>query len=312
MAADEIRALSEALAADPQSLAFIPLAERLLANGDLAGAARVAARGAARHGMRADAHDLVARIALAQGDEVRAETAWETVLELAPRFGTAHRGLGLLRYRQGRHDDALRHLQVAHEDAPEDRALRAAMEAVRRAAGGEPLSGPSEVAVRVAGTPVVTRAVTPPIAPRAVTPPAGEEPATPPPAPGSAPEAAPVVPGELFDPLLGDTAQVALLLDADGFVTAGRYETADGADLGATIGAQLSGVSDEAERAMRHFGLGAWTRIVLETEAATVAMAPEGEGLVLVAAPEGTPLGFVRRTLERAVTVAHGWLGGRP
>jgi predicted regulator of Ras-like GTPase activity (Roadblock/LC7/MglB family) len=128
---------------------------------------------------------------------------------------------------------------------------------------------------------------------------------------GEVPEGGPEAPSpaEVFDEILGESAQVALLLDADGFVTAGRYVTADGNDLGALIGAHLSGVSGEADRAMRHFGLGRWTRIVLETEAASVAMAPYAESVVLVAAPRGTPLGFVRRTLDRCAGLVRTWLG---
>jgi predicted regulator of Ras-like GTPase activity (Roadblock/LC7/MglB family) len=86
--------------------------------------------------------------------------------------------------------------------------------------------------------------------------------------------------------------------------------TGDGEDLGAVIGAHLSGVSDEAARAMRHFGLGAWTRIAIETEAATVVMAPTGEGVTLVAAPREVPLGLARRTLDQCVNAATSWLGG--
>jgi predicted regulator of Ras-like GTPase activity (Roadblock/LC7/MglB family) len=207
MAADDIRAMSEALAAEPASLVFLPLGEALLARGEYSHAQRVAQRGATRHPARVDAHDLVARIALAQGDEGRAMEAWRRVLALAPRFGTAHRGLGFLHYRQGDLARALEHLE------------------------------------------------------------------------------------------------------ADGVVAAGHYATADGTDLGAVIGAHLSGVSDEAQRAMRHFGLGSWTRIVIESEAAVVAMAPVGTPVVLVAAPRDVPLGFVRRTLDRCVATARGWLG---
>ncbi len=291
MAADEIRAMSEALAADPQSLVFLPLGEALLARGDLTQAARVAARGAARHGTRADAHDLVARIALAQGDDERAEVAWETVLELRPDFGTAHRGIGFLRYRQGRLEEARRHLESARADDPSDKAVLAALGAVRRAMG-EPDVSPTD------GAPLGAMHG------------AGRAPA-PSASLGAVPAGAPDAPSaaEVFDGILGDTAQVALLLDADGFVTAGRYVTAEGDDLGALIGAHLSGVSDEADRAMRHFGLGKWTRIVLETEAASVAMAPHADAVVLVAAPRGTPLGFVRRTLERCTVLVRAWLG---
>jgi tetratricopeptide (TPR) repeat protein len=295
MAADDIRAMSEALAAEPGSLVFLPLAEALLARGDLETAARVAQRGAARHNSRAAAHDLVARIALARGDVDVAEVSWETVLTLDPGFGTAHRGLGLLRYRQGRFEEARHHLEAARADDPSDEGVAAALDAVRGALG-EPTSGPSAAAA--AAEAAAPRPAEAPV-------PAPSAPSAP-----SAPHDAEQDPGELFDELLGDTAQVALLLDADGFVTAGHYRTADGGDLGATIGAHLSGVSDEADRAMRHLGLGRWTRIVLESEAATVAMAPEGDALVLLAAPHGTPLGFTRRTLDRCVAIARRWLGG--
>ena len=275
MAADDIRAMSEALAAEPASLVFLPLGEALLARGEYSHASRVAQRGAARHAGRADAHDLVARIALAQGDEARADASWETVLTLAPGFGTAHRGLGFLRYRQGRLDEALQHLEAARTDDPADASVLSALAAVRAATQARPES-PRRTAVTGATAATGARAA------NAAT---------------------------FFDDLLGDTAQVALLLESDGVVTAGRYETADGTDLGALLGAHLSGVSEEAERAMRHFDLGRWTRITMETEAAVVAMAPVGEALVLVAAPRELPLGFVRRTLERCVAAARAWIG---
>ncbi len=265
MSAD-IRTMSEQLAADPASLIFLPLAEQLLARGDLAHASRVARKGADRHSHRADVHDLVARIALAQGDEATAERAWGQSLAIAPEFGAAHRGLGFLCYRQGRWAEAESHLSVARAATPGDPALEAAWEALH-------------IARAEAAAPIA------------------------------------VVhddhnPGQIFDEALGDSGQVALVLDRDGLVVAGQYLTAEGEDLGAVIGAHLSGVSDEASRAMRHFGLGAWTRLALETEAATVVMAPVAEGVTLVAAPRELPLGLVRRTLDQCAAVASRWLGG--
>ena len=274
MSADEIRALSDQLAADPQSLVFIPLAEALLARGDLEHGARVAQRGAARHADRSEAHDLVARIALAQGDEGRAEAAWESVLALDPHFGTAHRGLGLVRYRQGRLEEAQHHLTQATMDDPSDEAVHTALAAVRRV-----------IESRDAAEPATRRSSAIQADPFG----------------GSA--------SALFDPILAESRLVALLLDAEGLVAAGEYRTAEGADLGPEMGAQLSGVSDEADRAMRHFGFGAWTRLVIETEAAVVAMAPAADAMLLVAAPSDVPLGHARRTLERCLTVARGWLG---
>jgi predicted regulator of Ras-like GTPase activity (Roadblock/LC7/MglB family) len=91
-------------------------------------------------------------------------------------------------------------------------------------------------------------------------------------------------------------------------VVAGSYFAADGTDLGADVGAQLSGVSDEAARAVKHLDLGRWRRIVFEAQHASLAMAPSGPGVLLVAAPSNTPLGFVRRLLERALDRARHWM----
>lgn len=268
MSAD-IRAMSEQLAAEPASLVFLPLAEQLLARGELAHASRVARKGAERHAHRADVHDLVARIALAQGEEAAAERAWASALAIAADFGAAHRGLGFLCYRQGRWDDAEAHLAKARAATPGDPAVEAAWEALHVARQEDERRSP-------AASPALTRA-----------------------------ESA----GALFAAPLGETGQVALLLDADGLVVAGQYMTADGEDLGAVIGAHLSGVSDEAARAMRHFGLGNWTRIAIEAEAATVVMAPTGAGVTLVAAPRAVPLGLARRTLDQCANAAIAWLG---
>ena len=109
--------------------------------------------------------------------------------------------------------------------------------------------------------------------------------------------------------MLGDARQAALLLDASGLVLAGAYLVEDGRDVAQAVGAELSGVSDEARRAMRHLALGDWTSLVFETEAATVALAPAaGDALLVVAAARETPLGLVRRVLDRASQRASGWL----
>lgn len=281
MAADDIRAMSDALAADPSSQVFLALGEALRRRGDLAHAWRVASRGVERHGQLAAAHDLLGRVAADLAEWDRAENAWETALRLDPTDFGPHKGLGFLRYQQGRHDEAMRHLTAARDADPEDRALGAALTAVRLAMQSTSQAPP----------PAAPAASVAPIHPFGDAPPAVES-------------------AHLFDAALQGTSQVALLLDGDGLVAAGQYLTGDGEDLGAAIGAQLSGVSDEAERAMRHFGLGRWTRIVFETEAAVVAMAPAGEGMLLVAAPREVPLGFLRRTLESSLRIAQRFLGG--
>ncbi|HEY2850401.1 MAG TPA: roadblock/LC7 domain-containing protein, partial [Gemmatimonadaceae bacterium] len=125
-------------------------------------------------------------------------------------------------------------------------------------------------------------------------------------------EPAPVMDARtLFSEVLGGTGETAMLLDSDGYVVAGQYRTEDGRDLGADVGAQLSGVSDEASRAMRHLGLGRWRQIVFEADTASVAMAPSAGGVLMVAAPRSVPLGYVRRLLERSLDCANRWLGRR-
>jgi predicted regulator of Ras-like GTPase activity (Roadblock/LC7/MglB family) len=122
----------------------------------------------------------------------------------------------------------------------------------------------------------------------------------------------------LFADLLIDEAQTALLLDDSGYVLGGLYLDGDGADVGQDVGAQLSGISEEIVRSTRHLGLGDWRSLTFETGSAVVAMSPTAQqGLVVVAASRSTPLGLLRRLLERCVLRASRWLDeglatGRP
>jgi predicted regulator of Ras-like GTPase activity (Roadblock/LC7/MglB family) len=274
---DDIRALSETLAADPSSIAFVQLGEALRRSGQVDLAWRVATRGLERHARRADAHDLVARIAIDRGDPERARAEWESVLALAPDHAGARKGLGFLSFQRGEIDGALRHLTAALATDPGDRSVAAALATVR---ASRPESRPDPLPI-ADSRPVAETPVAPTVDAR-----------------------------ELFDDVLGGPRQAAVLLDADGYLVAGRYLTEDGRDLGADIGAQLSGVSEEADRAMRHLGLGGWQQIVFEAEGASVAMAPSGNGVLLVAAPRTVPLGYVRRLLERSLARARSGLGG--
>ena len=116
-------------------------------------------------------------------------------------------------------------------------------------------------------------------------------------------------PRRLFaDLLLGD-GQTALLLDAEGYVLGGVYLDADGTDVGEDVGAQLSGISEEVRRAMRHLDMGAWRSIVFETQAAVVAMAPAADdALLIVAASHTTPLGLLRRLFGQCADRVAEWL----
>jgi len=275
---DEIRRLSDELARDPSSLVFLQLGEALRKAGQLDLALKVAIRGLERHAHNADAHDLLARICVDRGELERAIDEWDMVLRLAPNHVGAQKGMGYVLFKQGRLEDAETHLSGAASGDRTDPSISTALRMVRRLLryarlegnGAEP--GPAELAA----------------AQRRV-----EEEAH-----------------YLFADILGDSEQTALLLNADGLVTAGTYVTADGTDVSQEVGAQLSGVRDDAQRAVRHLDLGAWKTVLYETEAATVALAPAlDDALVVVAASRTMPLGFVRRVLDRCVRRASMWLG---
>lgn len=293
MEADDLRMMSEMLAADPASLVFLQLGEALRRKGQLDLAWRVATRGVERHPQRADAHDLVARIAADRSDFARARAEWEQALAHSPGHPAAQKGLGFLLFAQGDMNEAERFLAAAAATDPSDASIAAALEKIRAsraAAGASEQDRPTlAMTARTSGGGRATRttqalAMPVPFAPQAVD------------------------PRDLFAEVLPDASHAALLLDSDGLVVAGRYRSADGRDLGEAVGAQLSGVSDEAARAMRHLGLGAWRHISFEAQAASVAMAPHANGVLLVAAPRSVPLGFLRRLLDRALERARKWM----
>lgn len=128
------------------------------------------------------------------------------------------------------------------------------------------------------------------------------------------PAALPADPQWLFADLLVEEGQTALLLDGNGYVVGGLYVDDSGHDLGEEIGAQLSGISDEVQRSTRHLDLGEWRSIMFETHEVVVAMAPSADdSMVVVAADRATPLGLIRRLLDRCAERASSWLqnGGR-
>lgn len=116
----------------------------------------------------------------------------------------------------------------------------------------------------------------------------------------------------LFATAIGDAEQTALLLDAAGTPLAGSYIDNRGRDIAGEIGSALSGVSREVSRSMRLLSIGAWTAVVVETDAATIALAPAADdAVVLLASSSTVPLGLVRRVLTRSVALAINWMRGR-
>src|SRR6266480_5710877 len=116
----------------------------------------------------------------------------------------------------------------------------------------------------------------------------------------------------LFATAIGEAEQTALLLDSSGTPLAGSYIDQRGRDISLEIGAALSGVGREVSRSMRLLSIGRWTAVVVETDAATIALAPAAEdSVVLLASSSTVPLGLVRRVLTRSVALAITWMRER-
>ena len=310
---DEIRRLSDDLARDPSSLVFMRLADALRRAGQLDIALRVALRGLDRHPYVADAHDVLAHIHADRGDLERAADEWEMALRLDPNHAQANLGLGFVDFRRGNLESAERRLSAA-EAAEQMPGVAAALAHVRTALGSRTGNGTAIVAA----APNVTSLEE---APRAEAAAARDGPRVPMPSRNGvatrvAPPAIPEIPApdpsrarQLFAPALDAPDQSALLVDGDGLVLAGAYADPTGQDVAEVVAAELAGVSSEAERAMRHLGLGAWTSLLVEADDAVVAMTPAPLGsLLVVATSRQTPVGLVRLLLDRALARARDWL----
>jgi len=287
--ADDVRRWSDELARDPVSLVFLPLGETLRRQGQLDLALKIAMRGLERHSHNADAHDLLARIAVDRGELQRAFDEWDMVLRLTPDHIGALKGMAFVRFQQGNTPEAEQYLQqAAQRGGGGDAEVAAALANMRRAGTAPPAIGPRSDSANGA--------------PRRAAPPSSV---------GGAPngEMMPSDARTLFADVLGEHEQTALLLDDQGLVLAGIYVDGNGNDVGDEVGAELSGVTEAARRASRHLDIGDWRSIVLETELAIVTMAPSaGDGLLVVAASKATPLGLVRRVLDRCLERARQWL----
>jgi predicted regulator of Ras-like GTPase activity (Roadblock/LC7/MglB family) len=269
---DPVRRLSEELARDPASLAFITLAEELRRRGDAETAYRIARRGLERHPFNARAHDLVARLAADRGELEVAYDCWDAAARLDPSLLAALKGQAFVRFQQGRLAEAEAHLREAALRGGEDAELARGLERVRAAALDDAWAD--------------------------VTPPAGVEPQT--------------APSRLFADLLEERDLGAALIGANGAVLAGAIRDSAGADVAPAVGRALGDVGVEATRAMRHLALGDWRALHVEAEHAVVALAPVDDGVAVVAAPRETPLGHVRRLLARVVLRARDAGGRAP
>jgi predicted regulator of Ras-like GTPase activity (Roadblock/LC7/MglB family) len=268
--ADDVRFWSDELARDPSSLAFLPLAETLRRQGQLDMARKVTLRGLERHPHNPDAHDQLARIHADAGDVQAAFDEWDMVLRLVPGHVGAIKGMAYVRFQQGELAEAERLLVQAMGDSG-DEDVATAITTVRESTRRQTLSMAQEVAVD---------------------------------------------PRLLFADLMA-TEMATILLDAEGLVLAGAYYSQSGDDVAADVGATLSGVSGEAVRATRHLEIGAWRSIVFEAEGAVVTLSPApavgalgAGGLLVLIAPAATPLGLLKRLLDKCMSRTRTWLAG--
>jgi tetratricopeptide (TPR) repeat protein len=284
-------------------MVFVPLGDALRRRGQLEPALKVARRGLERHPYDADAHDLLARIHADRGELEHAMDEWGAALRVAPHHAGALKGMGFACFQSGRAGEAERYLVAAVAADPGDPTIDAALSRLRAPQEANGSSRPEHTASMNGHEAVASAQVA--LAPTQDPELAFANAA----ATGGPPDAR-----DLFADLLGDGEQTALLLDPHGYVLAGAYVVADGRDVAQEVGGALSGVSDEAHRAMRHLGLGEWSSIVFEAEVAAIAMAPvaqDGEiAIALVAAARTVPLGLVRRLLRRVSERGDAWLAG--
>ena len=269
---DDIRSLTARLAEEPESLAFLELAEALRRRGQVEAAYKVARGGLLRYPGLSDAHDLMARVLSDQGDLAGAFDAWSSALQLDPMRTSALKGIAFLYFRAGEREAALEHLQRAMEVDPDDRSIT---QAIARLAGGQ-------------------------------------RPDTPASAPAPAPAAVPAPPPETRAPVLFEEIEGGrglLLVDANGLRLGGRLPDDDGIEAGDRVAAQLAGVSREAARATRLLGLGSWHSIAVESPDGHLVLArPTGDTVLLAARDPSLPMGWLSMLADRATRAARTWL----
>lgn len=308
----QVRQWSEEVAADPGSLAFLPLARAYREQGRRDAALKLVVRGLEKHPGHVEAHHLLGLLYREGGESVKAFDEWDIALALDPEHGPSRREIGLVCWERGDFATAVRHLEKALENDAFDREVRAALEdawAKRSApSGSRPAATPSSTPAGPATPAQPAASAAPSIAS------ASPSPALPVEAPAATTAGAD---GSRFDTVEAEFGALgaergivgAVLLDDQGFVLAGGMPVG-GVDRGPEVAAVLSGASAEAGRALAHLGLGAWKGILVETPEAVVRLTPAGDAIVLVAGRREVPTGWVLRVAARARDAALRFLGG--
>lgn len=289
--ADDIRAMTAELAADPGSLVFLKLGEALRRRGQPEAALKVALAGAARYPALADAHDLLARVHSDLGDGEAAFDAWMDALQNDSAHLGAHKGLGFLYYRAGDLARALRHLEMAREqdDSP---GLAQGIARVREALAREQaaaVAGPAPT--ELTGLPFSLEETEEDAEHSAL----------------SAQRSA-QTDNDLFNGFDG-ARDGLLLLDQNGLRLGGGIRNADNRDVSDTVAAHLAGVSREAVRTARLLGLGTWQSVVAECGSGNLHLsAPSDETVLLTTRDASVPAGRLAVIAERAGAAARRWL----
>jgi tetratricopeptide (TPR) repeat protein len=315
--ADDIRGMTAELAADPDSLVFLDLAEALRRRGQLDAAYKVARTGLGRYPELARAHDLCGRIFCDRGESDQAFEAWVTALQLDAGLVSAHKGLGFLYYQAGDPASAETHLAYAAQADPDDAGTVAALERVRagrpaaRRTGGEAERRTGGQADGDFGEPVgptdtVERGLS--VRPSAG-PPDRFPPDRLPSLTFSFDESAPSPVQEAVFAGLDGGADGLLLLDTSGLRLGGGLRDPDGGDVADEVAALLAGVSKEAARTARLLSLGEWRGLAVECGDGNLFLtAPTDSTLLLTVRGLDVPMGRVARFAERASAAARAWL----
>jgi tetratricopeptide (TPR) repeat protein len=267
--ADDIRTLTERVAEEPASLAFLDLGEALRRRGQLDAAYKVARGGLARYPALADAHDLMGRILGDQGDLASAFDAWVEALRFDPMRIGALKGIAFLYFRAGDVPAALEHLQRAAEIDPDDASIIQAIARVRQGAPPEPQgkAAPENVGHQN----------------------------------GYLPQSKP----ELAD----NGERGSMLVDSKGLRLNGTVRTPGNEDVGDRVAAELAGVSKEASRTSRLLGLGTWRGIAVEMPGWNLFLVPPTpETLLLTIRDSSLTMARLALVAERAAREARGWL----
>lgn len=133
--AAQVRRWQEAVAGDPGSSAFVPLADVYRREGRAAVARRLCVRGLERNPENVEAHFLLGRLYREAGELDQAFDEWDIALRLDPSHRAARRAIGYLCLERRDWTAAVRHLEQSAAAEPDDQRLERALSMARRRAG---------------------------------------------------------------------------------------------------------------------------------------------------------------------------------